>query len=119
MALLVWRALLESTLVKGTYLGKLSEADRLIGELEKEANAMTTEVLTTALGWCLAINLVLLGLAAVVVTGFRSLVLHLHGKLFGLSDDDLVKAYFQYLANYKIAIIVFNLVPYIVLKLMT
>ena len=80
---------------------------------------MTIEMLTTALGWCLAINIVLLGFAALVVTGFRSLVLHIHGKLFGLSDDDLVKGYFQYLANYKIAIIVFNLVPYVVLKLMS
>jgi len=80
---------------------------------------MTIEMVTTALGWCLAINAILLGFAALVVMGFRSLVLHIHGKLFGLSDDDLVKAYFNYLANYKIAIIVFNLVPYLVLKLMT
>ena len=80
---------------------------------------MTVEMLTTILGWCLAINIGLLVFAAVAVMGFRNLVLHLHGKLFGLSDDDLVRAYFQYLANYKIAIIVFNLVPYVALKLLT
>ena len=42
-----------------------------------------------------------------------------HGKMFGLSEADLSRQYFQYVANYKIAIVVFNLVPYIALVLMT
>jgi Family of unknown function (DUF6868) len=38
--------------------------------------------------------------------------------MFGLSEADLSRAYFQYLAQYKIAIFVLNLVPYVALEFM-
>lgn len=38
--------------------------------------------------------------------------------MFGLSQDDLSRAYFQYLAQYKIAIFVLNIAPYLALKAM-
>ncbi len=38
--------------------------------------------------------------------------------MFGLDEKDLNRAYFQYLAQFKILIIVFNVTPYIALKLM-
>jgi hypothetical protein len=41
----------------------------------------------------------------------------LHAKMFGLSEEDLSRAYFQYLAQYKIAIFVFNLAPYLALRI--
>jgi hypothetical protein len=37
--------------------------------------------------------------------------------MFGLTDVDVLHTYFQYLGHYKIAILVFNLVPYIALKI--
>ncbi len=36
----------------------------------------------------------------------------------GMEEADLSKAYFQYLAQYKIATLVFNVAPYIALKIM-
>ena len=48
----------------------------------------------------------------------RTAVSNIHSKMFGLDSKDVLKAYFHYLANYKIAIIIFNLVPYFALKLM-
>jgi len=35
-----------------------------------------------------------------------------------VTTRDLARAYFQYLAQFKIAVIVFNLAPYIAMRLM-
>jgi hypothetical protein len=37
--------------------------------------------------------------------------------MFGLSEDALSRAHFQYLAQYKVAIFVFNLAPYLALRI--
>ncbi len=79
---------------------------------------MTIEMLTAFFGWCLFINAVFLFIASIGVMCFIKPIKRIHGKMFGLSDDDLARAYFQYLANYKIAMVVFSAVPYIALKLL-
>jgi len=76
------------------------------------------ETLTEFLGWCTAINLGMLVLAGIFTTLMRGTMVNIHGKLYGLSEADLAHQYFQYLAQYKIAIFVLNLVPYIALKMM-
>jgi hypothetical protein len=48
----------------------------------------------------------------------RGAISRIHGKMFGLEAADLSRAYFQYIAQYKVAIIVFSLTPYIALKFM-
>ena len=60
----------------------------------------------------------LLILTFLVVTLLRSTILQIHSKMFGLSEEDLVRAYFQYMAQYKIVVLVFFLAPYVALKLM-
>ena len=77
------------------------------------------ETLRAFLGWCTVINMGLLLLASVFAGPLRGMSTGIHGKMFGLSEADLSRQYFQYVANYKIAIVVFNLVPYIALVLMT
>jgi hypothetical protein len=42
-----------------------------------------------------------------------------HGSWFDLSEDFLNQAYFQFLANYKLLILLFNVVPYFALQLAT
>jgi Zn-dependent protease len=54
-------------------------------------------------------------IAAIVAGPMRGVIAGIHAKMYGLSEADLSRAYFQYLAHYKIAIFVFNLVPYIAL----
>jgi len=49
----------------------------------------------------------------------RGSITTIHSKLFGLDEKDLGRAYFQYLAQYKIAIIVLNIAPYIALRIMS
>ena len=44
-------------------------------------------------------------------------ILRIHSRMFELDEPDLKRAYFQYLAQFKIVVLVFNVVPYIALKL--
>ena len=73
--------------------------------------------LTSLLGWCSAINIGVLMFASLMVISMRDTIVNIHARMFGLSEGDLLRAYFQYLAQYKIAIFVLNIVPYIALKI--
>lgn len=81
--------------------------------------AQTIASLTEFLGWTLVINLGILMFSSMAIVIFRSGISNIHGKLFGMTELDLGRAYFQYLAQYKIAILVFNLAPYVALKIIS
>jgi len=80
---------------------------------------ISVETLREFLGWCTAINIAMLSFATIFAGPLRGAVQGIHAKMFGLSEEDLTRAYFQYVAQYKIATIVFNVVPYIALVMMT
>ena len=77
------------------------------------------ETLTAFLGWCTLINFGLLIIAAVAIVLMRGSISGIHSSMFRLEQNELSSAYFQYLANYKILIIVFNLVPYLALRIIS
>lgn len=79
---------------------------------------VSLETLATFLGWCTVINFAVLALAAIGITSLRAMIVGIHSRMFGMAEPDLMRAYFQYLANYKIAILVLNLAPYIAVKAM-
>ena len=79
---------------------------------------VTLESLAEFFGWCTVINAVLLMLAGLFLSVARTWVVGIHTKMFGINESELPGAYFQYLANYKLAVLVFNLVPYAALKMM-
>ena len=79
---------------------------------------MTITELTEFLGWILVINIAVLLVASFMLIAMRGMIVQIHRKMLGLSEDDLLRAYTQYLAQYKIAVFVFNLAPYLALKLM-
>ncbi len=77
---------------------------------------MSLELWTTIFGWMALINGVLLVVSSLAIVTMRGSIVGIHRKMFGaLSDADLERAYFRYLATFKIAYIVFNLTPYIAL----
>ena len=80
---------------------------------------MTAETLTIFLGWCTVLNSSVLLLSTILLTTLKEPILKIHSRLFGLDEETLSLTYFQYLGNYKIAIFILNLVPYIALKIMT
>lgn len=76
------------------------------------------ESLTTFFGWCSVISIGVLAFSSLGLVLLRGTISKLHARLFGLSEEDLARAYFQYLAQFKIAVIMFNLVPYLALRIM-
>ncbi len=80
---------------------------------------MNIETIREFLGWCTVINFGLLALVVVKLLLIRDWASGVHAKMFGLDDASVRDAYFQYFVNYKIAILVFNLGPYIALTIMS
>jgi hypothetical protein len=78
----------------------------------------TIETMTSFLGWCAVINVGLLLLSTLLVIMLRDRVSSIHANLFCMDKKDVLCTYFQYLGQYKIAIIVLNIVPYFALKVM-
>ena len=74
------------------------------------------ETLTVVLGWSTVINLLMLAFTAIMVMVMREWMVRMHARMFGVSEVDLPRMYFQYMAQYQIAIFVLNLAPYIALK---
>ena len=79
---------------------------------------MTTETLTEFFGWVSVINIAVLLISGILVIVMRGPISKVHSKIIGLDQKDLGRAYFQYLAQYKIAMIVLSIAPYIALKIM-
>ena len=75
--------------------------------------------ITTFLGWCSIINIGLLAYSTVMLTIFREPVKRIHSKLSGVEQESLEAIYFNFLGNYKLAILVLNVVPYCALKIMS
>ena len=77
-----------------------------------------TAALATFFGWCTVINFAIYALTAFVLLIMRKPVIELHSGLSGVPPDRLPELYFKYLSNYKVAIFMLNLVPYLALRVM-
>ena len=78
---------------------------------------MELETLTAFFGWCSLINIGLMLLSTVTLLVGQESIVRIHSRMFGLEKKELQRAYFQYLAQLKIAVLVFSIVPYIALKM--
>ena len=73
----------------------------------------------TFLGWTVVLHFALMLFAFGCIMLAGDFVRSKHRRLFGLSDEELSRAYFQYFAFYKLGIFLFALVPWLALELMT
>ncbi|NND82235.1 MAG: hypothetical protein HKN50_07395, partial [Gammaproteobacteria bacterium] len=69
--------------------------------------------LTTFFGWCTVINIAFYSFTALMLLVIRGPVIKLHSSLSGVAEERLPEMYFSFLANYKLAFIMFNLIPYL------
>ncbi len=69
--------------------------------------------------WCSIINVSLLFFSFFMCVLFRGFIHKIHRVWFKLSDEQLDASLYRILGIYKILIIVFNLVPYGALLLLT
>ena len=80
---------------------------------------MDIATFTIFLGWVSLINLGLLLFSTLYIYFFRAYAVKIHTKMFGLKEADASRIYFQVLGHYKILIIMFNLVPYFALRIIS
>ena len=79
---------------------------------------MSLETTTTLLGWCLTINVGLLGIWFLAFWLVRDFVYQLHTRIFKISPGTFDAIHYAGMAIYKILIMLLNLTPYLALQLM-
>ena len=79
---------------------------------------MTLVTLQSLLGWCALINFGVLMLWFVLYVLARDAMYRLHSRWFSLSRERYETFHLGSMAAYKLAIWMFNLAPYIALRLM-
>ena len=78
---------------------------------------MSPEMLRDVLAWCSLVNLVLLTVWGLGFLAARDWMHRLHGRWFRLSNDAFDTVHYAGMAFFKICILVFNLVPYLALRI--
>ena len=78
---------------------------------------MTLDQITTFFGWLSVLSIAYLTLSTIALFAMQSFALRIHGALFGLDERDLKRAYFNWLANCKLATAFLALGPYVALRL--
>ena len=78
---------------------------------------MDTDKLQEFLFWCLLANIVIYTFTALATVLLRDFMSGMHQKFFGLREETVHKAFYAYLAAYKLLIIVFNFVPWIAIMI--
>lgn len=79
---------------------------------------MTLSQLTELLGWASILNIAYLLLGTLVLSTLRESIMSLHSRMFGMAEADLPRAYFSFLANYKMLSLILTVFPYLALKIM-
>lgn len=78
---------------------------------------MNLEQITHFLGWCAIINICILAISTLFLVAATGPIANLQAKLFGISTEQSKISAYNYLANYKIAVLAFNITPYLALRM--
>jgi hypothetical protein len=78
---------------------------------------MTQDKVRKILGWCSVINAGLLLLSMAGLMLFHEMAYRIYGEPFGLSVESFNALQYEGLIIYKICILMFNIVPYIALRI--
>ena len=78
---------------------------------------MTLELVTAMLGWCTAINLGLLVWWILFVVLAHDWTYRVHTKWFEISPQQFDAIHYAGMGIFKMVVIVFNLVPYLALRI--
>lgn len=78
---------------------------------------MTVGTIRELLGWCCVINIGLLLWWFLIILFAHDLVYRIHSKWFKISKETFDAIHYAGIAFFKIAIFVFNVVPYFALRI--
>jgi hypothetical protein len=76
------------------------------------------DTLATFVGWCVVLNIGVLLVAVLFLSVTREAVGTINAKLFGVSNEEVKVTLFRVLQQYRVAVAVLNVVPYVALKIM-
>lgn len=77
---------------------------------------MTIFQIREMLGWCSLINVALMMISFVIICGAREWVYKVHSKWMPITEEQFNGLIYGIFGIYKILIIVFNIVPWLVLS---
>ncbi len=80
---------------------------------------MNIELTRDFLLWCTVINYGLLLVSFLLFVLAHDWMRRIHGRWFRLSNDQYDSLIFAWMGNFKIGIFLFNLVPFVVLSMIT
>ena len=78
---------------------------------------MTLEKMRTVLGWCTVINGGVLLAWFITFTVAHEWIHRIHGNWFQLSKESFDAIHYGSMSFYKMSILLFNLVPYLALRI--
>ena len=78
---------------------------------------MTPETVSSVFGWMTVLNIGLLLVATVAMYALDDWAVRIHSSITKLSEEDLHRAYFHWLAQYKMFTILLCLVPYLAIQI--
>ena len=78
---------------------------------------MTVEIIRDVLAWCAVINFSVLLLWFMVFSLAHDWLYSVHGKWFTLSEERFDAIHYAGMAFFKLCIFLFNLVPYLALRI--
>ena len=84
--------------------------------MEDTVNSIDT--LTTFLGWCVVLNIAVMLVAVLLMSVAREAVGKINAKLFGVTHEEAKITLFRVLQQYRVAVAVLNVVPYVALRIM-
>lgn len=78
---------------------------------------MTLEMIRSMLAWCAVIDLGMLVLWFLLFTMAHDWLYRLHGKWFRMGREAFDAIHYKGMAFFKIGIVIFNLAPYLALRI--
>jgi hypothetical protein len=78
---------------------------------------MSMEMIRAALGWCTLINWGLLLWWWLFIAFAHDWVYRMHGKWFRITPEQFSAIHYAGMAYFKMAVFMFNLVPYLALRI--
>jgi hypothetical protein len=78
---------------------------------------MTVEMLRSFFGWCTLLNWGIMVVALILMTAARGWTTRVHSLIFGVPEEDVRRIVYQMMVFYKVAVFVFNFVPYVALRI--
>ena len=78
---------------------------------------MTLEIIRGMLAWCTVINWGLLLVWLIIFIGAHDWMYRLHSKWFNISVEKFDGIHYSGMAFFKTAVLLFNLVPYLALRI--